>query len=67
MHELAVAESLLNIVENVDRRAPRTRSAAARQNPRPLGRGGFTLFMVFDVALPIPAWRISLLGTPSIQ
>jgi hypothetical protein len=42
MHELAVAESLLNIVENVDRRAPRTRSAAARQNPRPLGRGGFT-------------------------
>ena len=29
-----------------DRRAPRARSAAARQNPRPLGRGGFTSLFI---------------------
>jgi hypothetical protein len=32
----------------LDRLAPRTRSAAAGQNPRPLGRGGFTCYLYVE-------------------
>jgi hypothetical protein len=38
--------TILGFINGLDRLAPRTRSAAAGQKSRPLGRGGFTLTLV---------------------
>jgi len=37
------------VFDRVDRVAPRIRSAAARQTPRPLGPGGFTWNAVAEI------------------
>jgi hypothetical protein len=61
---LYIPQTILQLFLGHDRLAPRARSAAVRQNPRPLGRGQGELYK--NVYLPyreVPPFRAGRLHT----